>query len=75
LLFQLHPLHFRGLSCRRWKSSIARIEGWQIKLCDTIADNASSARVVLGNSPTRIDQLDLKLIGMILEKNGGIVQT
>ncbi len=32
----------------------SRIEGWKIKLCDTIADNASSARVVLGNSPKRI---------------------
>jgi 2-keto-4-pentenoate hydratase len=53
----------------------SRIESWKIKLCDTIADNASSARVVLGNSPKRVDQLDLKLIGMVLEKNGDIVQT
>ena len=53
----------------------SRIEGWKIKLCDTIADNASSARVVLGNSPKRIDQFDLKLVGMVLEKNGDIVQT
>jgi 2-keto-4-pentenoate hydratase len=53
----------------------SRIEGWKIKLCDTIADNASSARVVLGNSPRRIDELDLKLVGMVLEKNGDIVQT
>jgi len=53
----------------------SRIEGWKIKLCDTIADNASSARVVLGNSPKRIDEFDLKLVGMVLEKNGDIVQT
>jgi len=53
----------------------SRIEGWQIKLCDTIADNASSARVVLGSSPRRVDERDLKLVGMILEKNGDIVQT
>ncbi|MGH7809550.1 MAG: 2-keto-4-pentenoate hydratase [Candidatus Binatia bacterium] len=53
----------------------SRIEGWKIKLCDTIADNASSARVVLGNSPRRVDERDLKLVGMILEKNGDIVQT
>jgi 2-keto-4-pentenoate hydratase len=53
----------------------SRIEGWKIRLCDTIADNASSARVVLGGSPKRIDQVDLKLVGMILEKNGEIVQT
>ena len=53
----------------------SRIEGWKIKLCDTIADNASSARVVLGNSRRRVDERDLKLVGMILEKNGDIVQT
>jgi 2-keto-4-pentenoate hydratase len=53
----------------------SRIEGWRIKLCDTIADNASSARVVLGSSPKRVDERDLKLVGMILEKNGDIVQT
>lgn len=53
----------------------SRIEGWKIKLCDTIADNASSARVVLGGSPKRVDQLDLKLVGMVLEKNGEIIQT
>lgn len=53
----------------------SRIEGWKIRLCDTIADNASSARVVLGSSPKRVDERDLKLVGMILEKNGDIVQT
>src|SRR3989442_3829744 len=53
----------------------SRIEGWKIKLCDTIADNASSARVVLGGSPKRIDQVNLKLVGMVLEKNGEIIQT
>jgi len=53
----------------------SRIEGWKIKLCDTIADNASSARVVLGSSPKRVDQVDLKLVGMVLEKNGEVIQT
>ena len=53
----------------------SRIEGWKIKLCDTIADNASSARVVLSNSAKRIEQFALKLVGMVLEKNGDIVQT
>ncbi len=53
----------------------SRIEGWKIKLCDTIADNASSARVVLGGSPRRVDQVDLKLMGMVLENNGEVIQT
>ena len=30
----------------------SRIENWKIKLPDTIADNGSSARVVLGGTPT-----------------------
>lgn len=53
----------------------SRIEGWKIKLCDTIADNASSARVVLGSAPKRVDQVDLRLVGMVLEKNGEVIQT
>lgn len=53
----------------------SRIEGWKIKLCDTIADNASSARVVLGETPKRVEQVDLRLIGMVLEKNGAVIQT
>lgn len=53
----------------------SRIEGWKIKLCDTIADNASSARVVLGGPPKQVDQVDLRLIGMVMEKNGEIFQT
>ena len=53
----------------------SRIEGWKIKLCDTIADNASSARVVLGGPPRHVTQLDLRLIGMVMEKNGELAQT
>lgn len=53
----------------------SRIEGWKIKLCDTIADNASSARVVLGSSPKRVDQIDLRLMGMVLERNAEVVHT
>jgi 2-keto-4-pentenoate hydratase len=53
----------------------SRIEGWRIKLPDTIADNASSGRVVLGGPPRQVTQLDLRLVGMILELNGDVVQT
>ena len=53
----------------------SRIEGWKIKLCDTIADNASSARVVLGGPPRQVGQVDLRLVGMVMEKNGEVVQT
>jgi 2-keto-4-pentenoate hydratase len=53
----------------------SRIEGWRIGLCDTIADNASSARVVLGGNAVSIADLDLRLIGVLGVKNGEIVET
>jgi len=53
----------------------SRIQDWKIKLQDTIADNASSALYVLGGKPVRPDEVDLKQIGMVLLKNGEIVNT
>ncbi|MEZ4333694.1 MAG: 2-keto-4-pentenoate hydratase [Myxococcota bacterium] len=53
----------------------SRIEGWRIGLCDTIADNASSARVVLGAQARSARELDLRLIAAIATKNGEIVET
>lgn len=46
------------------------ITDWKISLADTVADNASSALYVLGKQPTRLAGLDLRLEGMLLEKNG-----
>ncbi|MDH0893055.1 MULTISPECIES: fumarylacetoacetate hydrolase family protein [unclassified Pseudomonas] len=45
------------------------IVDWRITLADTVADNASSALYVLGKQPTRLSALDLRLEGMLLEKN------
>ncbi len=42
----------------------SRIKDWKIKLCDTIADNASCSRFVLGRQRTPVEGLDVKLIGM-----------
>ena len=52
----------------------SRIADWRIKLPDTVADNASSAKVVLGGRPLPVDACDLRLMGMLLEKNGQPVQ-
>lgn len=52
-----------------------RIAEWQIKLADTVADNGSSARVVFGGPLVPVDDLDLRLVGMILEQNGQITGT
>lgn len=48
----------------------SRISDWQIKLADTIADNASSGLFVVGARKTKVEQLDLRLVGMVVEKNG-----
>lgn len=48
---------------------------WRIKLPDTIADNASSGRVVLGATGRALGGLDLPLVGMVFRKNGSVVQT
>jgi 2-keto-4-pentenoate hydratase len=48
----------------------SRIEKWNIKLLDTIADNASSGLFVLGTQPRKLDALDLRLCGMAMERRG-----
>lgn len=48
----------------------SRIQGWDIGIVDTIADNASSGLFVLGTRPVAIDAVDLRLCGMVLERNG-----
>lgn len=53
----------------------SRVKDWKIKLPDTIADNASSAFYALGGKPTKIEDVDLELLGMVLTKNGQLCNT
>ncbi len=53
----------------------SRVRDWKIKIQDTIADNGSSAMVVLGEMLTPVEALDLRLVGMVLQKNGQVVDT
>jgi 2-keto-4-pentenoate hydratase len=53
----------------------SRIEAWHIGLLDTIADNASSGAVVLGSSPTDLRDVDLRLAGAVMTRNGAVVGT
>ncbi len=53
----------------------SRVVDWKIKIEDTVADNASSAALVLGGRPTRLTDVDPALIGANLRKNGEIVET
>ncbi|HTQ22988.1 2-keto-4-pentenoate hydratase, partial [Mycobacterium sp.] len=50
-----------------------RIKDWQIKLCDTIADNASSAGFVLGEARVPPADIDVKAIDATLTRNGEVV--
>ena len=48
----------------------SRIAKWDIKIVDTIADNASSGLFVLGTRPVKLDAVDLRLCGMVMENKG-----
>src|SRR5262245_23211817 len=51
----------------------SRIADWKIKLCDTIADNASSAGFVLGTERVSPKGIDIKAIDAVLTRNGEVV--
>ncbi|MFG0393035.1 2-oxopent-4-enoate hydratase [Pseudomonas sp. zbq_4] len=53
----------------------SRIRDWKIQIQDTVADNASAAAFVLGDSAVDPRNVDLACVGMTLEKNGEIVAT
>ena len=50
-----------------------RITDWKIRLCDTIADNASSAGWVLGSERVSPKDVDIKNIDAVLTCNGEVV--
>ncbi len=53
----------------------SRFAGYSFTLPDVIADNASGAGFVLGGQRTDPAGLDLRLTGVVLEKNGELVAT
>ena len=50
-----------------------RITDWKIALCDTIADNASSAGFVLGQARVLPADVDVKAIEAVLTRNGEVI--
>ncbi|TNE35448.1 MAG: 2-keto-4-pentenoate hydratase [Alphaproteobacteria bacterium] len=48
----------------------SRIANWDIRIQDTIADNASSGLFVLGHQPRKLGEFDLRNCGMIMERRG-----
>jgi len=53
----------------------SRIADWDIRIADTVADNASAGLYVLGSRPRRLHDIDLVLCGMVARRNGEIVST
>lgn len=53
----------------------SRIKDWKIKIQDTIADNASIGRVILGSPLSSVKGKDLRTVGLVVRKNGELVDT
>lgn len=53
----------------------SRIDKWNIKFVDTVADNASSAAYVLGSTPRRLSDFDVRMCGMAMTLRGEPVST
>jgi 2-keto-4-pentenoate hydratase len=51
----------------------SRIAEWRIGLADTIADNGSSARVVIAGRPVRLSDVDLRSMPVRVEVDSAIV--
>lgn len=48
----------------------SRVAGWDIRIVDTVADNASCGLYVLGGRPVPLDRVDLRTIPMTMTING-----
>lgn len=53
----------------------SRITNWRITLVDTIADNASSGRMIVSESVVPVERLDLAAVRTVLTRNGEPVGT
>jgi 2-keto-4-pentenoate hydratase len=53
----------------------SRIENWNIKITDTIADNASASHYVVGHQPVKLENVDLVNCKMQMTKNGEVVSS
>ncbi|MYG98216.1 MAG: 2-keto-4-pentenoate hydratase, partial [Acidimicrobiaceae bacterium] len=53
----------------------SRVAGWDIRIVDTVADNASCGVYVLGGRPVPLDRVDLRAVPMSLRIDGEEVST
>jgi len=52
----------------------SRYENFRFDLKSVIADNASSSRFITGGNVQKLEGLDLKTLGVVMEKNGEVVE-
>lgn len=50
-----------------------RYPDWKVTVRDTISDNAGASHFMLGSKPKRIEDVNLKGIGMVMERNGELI--
>jgi 2-oxopent-4-enoate hydratase len=53
----------------------SRVADWKIKLVDTVADNASSGLLVVGGRMRPVSELDLRLLGVVVSRDGEVIDT
>jgi 2-keto-4-pentenoate hydratase len=53
----------------------SRVADWKIKLPDTVADMASSGAIVISGRGVGIDEVDLRLLGMVFTRDGEVIAT
>jgi 2-keto-4-pentenoate hydratase len=53
----------------------SRVADWRITLVDTVADNASSGLLVLGGRMRKVEDLDLRLLGVAVSRHGSLIDT
>jgi len=53
----------------------SRIADWRVRPPDSVADNASAGRVVLGTRLTPVTAVDLRLVGLLLHRNGSPIES
>jgi 2-keto-4-pentenoate hydratase len=87
IVFRLgSPLRGPGVTTEQARAAIAgavagleivdsRIADWRIKLADTVADLASNGAMAVSERLVPIDELDPRLTGMVLSRNGELVVT
>jgi 2-oxopent-4-enoate hydratase len=53
----------------------SRVADWKIKLVDTVSDNASSGLLVVGGRMRKVEDLDLRLLGVAVYRHAELIDT